>query len=180
MEKPKIRLHMRSVRRQYSQAQKADAAIRLCEQITQLPIWSRAKHIAIYYPKAEELDTQLIIRSAWENKKSIYLPVTNSASSDMHFYPYQQHSQLSSGHFGISQPEVLGQPADTLLDCMILPAIALDESGFRLGYGYGYYDRFLKTRQKQITTIGVAYACNRIEKLPHDKHDVPCDITLWA
>ena len=84
------------------------------------------------------------------------------------------------GHFGISQPEILGPTADAKLDCMILPAIALDESGFRLGYGFGYYDRFLACQQKQITTIGVAYACNRIKKLPHDEHDKPCDISIWV
>ena len=180
MQKQQIRIHMRARRRQHAQSNKAEAAIQLHRQVIQLPSWRHAKHIAIYYPKPEELDTRMIIDAAWASKKSVYLPVTRRAQKDMHFYQYKQNSHLIVGHFGISQPEILGPPADAKLDCMILPAIALDESGFRLGYGFGYYDRFLACQQKQITTIGVAYACNRIKKLPHDEHDKPCDISIWV
>ena len=180
MQKQQIRIHMRAKRRHYAQINKGEATRQLHRQIIQLPIWHHAEHIAIYYPKPEELDTRTIIDAAWASKKSIYLPVTHAARSEMSFYAYQPHSRLISGSFGIYQPETLGPPADAKLDCMILPAIALDESGFRLGYGFGYYDRFLAGQRKKITTIGVAYTCNRIKKLPHDKHDKPSDISIWA
>src|SRR3989338_3616519 len=82
--------------------------------------------------------------------------------------------------FGILEPKESYQREfnPDKLDIVIVPGIAFDKNGHRIGYGYGYYDRFLKTIRKETLKIGLAYDFQLIEKIPEERHDVPVDIIL--
>ena len=96
----------------------------------------------------------------------------------MEFYQVVSIKQLESGYKGIKEPVVnerylyrFERSEDTLV---IVPGVAFDANGYRVGYGKGFYDRFLKDK-RQMTVIGLCFSGQLVEEIPHDEHDIKMD-----
>lgn len=128
-----------------------------------------AKTIGAYYAFGSEVKTDLIIEQARSLGKKIALP---SVEGDgLTFYELSSGKYLVKGRFGIMEPLPYGHVEK--IDLLMVPGIAFDKKGYRLGYGKGYYDKFLA--KKKMASIGLAYSFQLLESLPVDRHDEKLD-----
>ncbi len=133
-------------------------------------MFSQASTIAAYCSFGSEVETGKLISTAINQGKKICLPTTNPETKAMFFSYYDGNAHnLVCNNFGLQEPTgALVDPS--LLDLIIVPGISFDFSGARLGYGAGYYDRFLKT--VNCPTIGLAFSVQIAKKLPFNSYDV--------
>ena len=128
-----------------------------------------AKVIGAYHSFGSEVKTDLIIEQALAMQKKIALP--SIEGENLAFYELSSGRYLVKGRFGIMEPLPYG-PVEKL-DMLVVPGIAFDKKGYRLGYGKGYYDKFMTKRN--IFTIGLAYSFQLLETLPSGGHDKKLD-----
>lgn len=124
-----------------------------------------------YMSFGSEISTHLIAKKALEDKKILLVPRTLGGGI-MEAVRITSFSDLKKGNFGIMEPKAEPQPWSGKIDFALVPGIAFDKSGARLGYGGGYYDRFL--RDKEIFSLGICQKELLKEKLPKDEHDILC------
>ncbi len=146
---------------------------RIAEKLLSLPEIKASKYILLYYPHKNEVNTLPIIKHLLKEKGFILLPKVQG--KDIIPILVKDLSQLKSGYAGIKEPE--GETVSPeKIDIVIVPGVAFDKKGHRLGYGKGYYDRFLsKTKAKKI---GLAYDFQIVEELPAEEHDVPLSLIV--
>ena len=128
-----------------------------------------AKVVGTYYALGSDVTTELIIKRATILGKKIALPRVEE--DKITFYEPSSTKSLIRGRFGIMEPQPYEQMND--IDILIVPGIAFDKKGNRLGYGMGFYDRLLSC--KRTFSIGLAYSFQLLENLPHDKYDKRLD-----
>ncbi len=156
------------------------------------PAWSeRAAHqflgfvphtpqsvIALYFPFKKEIDTSPLVEMLWARNIMCALPVTDG-DQPMRFARWGQHTKLREGEFKIPVPV---EPEFLTPDILIIPLLAFDQTGMRLGYGKGHYDRAitsLRTTNPQIITVGYAYAQQScLFALPSEPHDQRMDFVV--
>ncbi|MFQ5572835.1 MAG: 5-formyltetrahydrofolate cyclo-ligase [Nitrosopumilaceae archaeon] len=129
-----------------------------------------AKSIGIYYPIGSEVPTQDIMQDAISNGKEIFLPKV--IGEDLEFRKIKSFDDLEKGNFDIMEPKD-DCPASDKFDVMLVPTVGISRDGFRLGYGYGYYDRFLSKRN--VVTIALTYAKQVVKSVPSSEEDVRID-----
>ena len=133
--------------------------------------------IALYYPSNFELNVLKVLDLKYFAEQTILLPVAEKNNS-MKFYPWKKNYVLTVNEFGMLEPI---KSKSKIPDVIIVPLLAFDKDKFRLGYGKGYYDRYLNKYIKQyknIMTVGVAFSFQRLNKLPINKNDVKLDFIL--
>lgn len=144
----------------------------LCENtFLESEFYTNSEILLVYLSINSEPDTALLIKKALIDKKSVYLPKVTG--DYMNFHRVTLSTDFQAGSFGIPEPV-----NDELFKCgkavCIVPGLAFDKSGNRLGYGKGYYDKYLSDKN-DILKIGFCCRCNFVSKLPVDKHDVVMD-----
>ena len=134
----------------------------------------RATCLALYSPIHNEVETQAIRKSAWKRQQDLCLPQWDPAKAQIRFYSVRPDSQLHNTHWGTQEPIPDRQNERALqdLDLIVVPGVVFDRDGYRLGYGYGGYDRILASYTG--LTIGLAYTIQVVDTLPHEPHDIPC------
>ncbi len=127
------------------------------------------KNIGLYYPIGSEVCTIEIIQNLKKKKYTISLPVLEK-NSRMSFYEWSPKSPLKINHFGIPEPIKIKKITPSAL---VIPIVAFDDKLNRLGYGGGFYDRFITKLEKteEILKIGLALSCQKINKVPTNRFD---------
>ncbi len=167
MNKTELRKHVKELKKTLSPETKDKEAHIVFETIEQLPCFARAGNILFYYSMPDELPTHLYVEK-WTKTKHIFLPKVNGDVLDI--LPFKSNELSSNGVYQIMEP-VGTQPVDpTIIDLVIVPAVALDSCCNRLGRGRGYYDRLLP-QCTNAYTLGVALDCQYFEHLPVEQHD---------
>tara|TARA_X000000950_G_scaffold71812_1_gene89094 strand:- start:149 stop:700 length:552 start_codon:yes stop_codon:yes gene_type:complete len=134
-------------------------------------------NIALYYPSNFEVNIVKILENNFMNKKDILLPVIEE-NNQMNFFPWKRKHILLVNKFGILEPF---KTKIKIPNIIVVPVLAFDRNKYRLGYGKGFYDRYLNkylTKFKNIITVGVAFSFQKHHKLPIDKHDVKLDYII--
>ena len=150
---------------------------RIQEKFIALKEFGRSKVLASYYPFGSEVRTFTITQKAFENNKVIGLPKISRRLMD--FYQIMPDTNFYTNKFGIKEPVTsLSRRVSEDLDLVIMPGLAFDTRGYRIGYGYGYYDRFLADKRKSIICVGLAYDSQVVKQIPHQNHDRKLDILL--
>ena len=137
-----------------------------------------------YASAALEVSTDKIIDKALENKKIVACPVSNAEDNTMSFISIKSRGELSPGEYNIleppkTNPDWLSCPElenKRALAICLVPCLAYDAYGYRIGYGKGYYDRFLSSFEG--TKIGLCYSGFKSGKLPRGKYDVKLDVII--
>ena len=133
--------------------------------------------IALYYPSNFELNVLKVLELKYFSDQMILLPVTEENNS-MNFYQWKKNEVLTVNKFGMLEPV---KTVAKIPDLIMVPLLAFDKDKFRLGYGKGYYDRYLNKYIKQyndIMTVGVAFSFQKHNKLPINKNDVKLNYIL--
>lgn len=142
----------------------------------------RIRTLAGYAAADGEVDLTLIFQDLWRMNREVALPVINRLSGRLDFYRHTADKPLVRGRFDILVPNLHAQHLPMLrIDLMLVPLVAVDSRGTRLGMGGGYYDRTLVSLPHQLRPrlIGVAHACQVSEDvLPHDAWDIRLDAVV--
>lgn len=174
MDKVALRKQLRKLyRTELTDEMRQRGSSSVVEQLLQHPLWESSRHVALYMALPDEPALDVLIRQAGERK--IYLPRVLSDEA-MSFFRLDWESQLErSGSFGIWEPQAdeALEVSPRELDLIVIPALAYDARGYRLGRGKGYYDRYLKDCPAR--RLGVTYALEAIESLPVDPWDLPVE-----
>ncbi|MEH7010062.1 5-formyltetrahydrofolate cyclo-ligase [Neobacillus niacini] len=135
--------------------------------------WINAKVIGITISKEPEVDTYQIIRRAWESGKAVVAPKCHPKEKILSFHKITQFSQLESVFYGLLEPikEQTTEVNPEDIDLLIVPGLVYTREGYRLGFGGGYYDRYLPNFDGK--TISLAFHFQVIPQFPIEKHDIP-------
>lgn len=145
-------------------------------QLFNLTEYKDAKYILLYADYHNEVATNKIFEDARQRGKKIYFPKV--FGQEMEFYSVDSLEELRFGYKGIREPQenpikrFFYKKQDTTI--MIVPGVAFDMKGYRVGYGKGYYDKYL-FEKKMISTFALAYAFQILEHVPSDAHDIKMD-----
>lgn len=169
--KEKLRIKYRKIRKEINNKDEKDKLI--CDNFLNSDIYKKAQVILAYYPLSEEINIIPIINDALINQKQVALPITINKIGDMEFYFIESIGNLVKGNFGIMEP--IKNNKKRVIDfndaICIVPGIIFDKRGYRIGYGKGYYDKFL--RNNNITSVGLCYQEILQDNIPSDSYDVP-------
>lgn len=162
--------------------ERASASEAVCVKVMQSTAYCKAKNILCFYPYGSELDTTLLMKQALSDGKQLYLPKV--VGDDMVFFQVHDLSDVMKGYKGILEPmgdtdifEGIKAP-ETL---MIMPGVCFDKTGCRIGYGKGFYDRFLAALRQEgrrnMQTMAVLFSCQLLEEgeIPKEAHDITPD-----
>lgn len=173
MNKDDIRNRVKTRKSLLSQAEKAYAAKCVFDRLEQSAAFLLADNVLLYHSLPDELSTHDFLRK-WSGRKHFYLPRVNGVNLDI--LPYDQ-SNLAMGAFHIEEPQGDETADIRCIELIIVPAVAYDRRGNRVGRGKGYYDRLLS--DTTATKIGVGYDFQLIEEdIPAEQHDVAVDIVI--
>ncbi|MCM1025177.1 MAG: 5-formyltetrahydrofolate cyclo-ligase [Roseburia sp.] len=175
-----IRKEMLLRRGALTEAERRKAAILLAERILGHQWFYRSDTLLGFAGCGGEIDTEEILREALRQGKRVYLPkvLTGGEAGCMEFYRIQSLAELQSGYRGIPEPSGEGEPyaynsGDMERVLMLMPGVAFDSYRNRLGYGGGFYDRYLAGKERlRLRTIGVGFRCQMVELLPSEEQDV--------
>jgi 5-formyltetrahydrofolate cyclo-ligase len=140
------------------------------KKIKKIFAFKNAQKIGAYYPVGSEIFTQDIIQELLSQGKQVFLPKV--IGEEMEFRKITSFSSLEQGSFDIMEPKD-DCPVDNNLDVILVPTVGISPIGVRLGYGHGFYDRFLA--ENKITTISLTLEKQIIRNIPKSEHDVLID-----
>lgn len=137
--------------------------------------WKKAQSIGITVSRKFELDTAFIITKAWDEGKKVVVPKCYSADKQMDFREIRSYGELENVYMDLFEPKMDATELITSdqIDLIIVPGLVFDKRGYRIGYGGGYYDRYLQTYQG--SKISLAYSFQTTDTLPHEEFDIPVD-----
>jgi len=146
----------------------------IAKQFWQLPAIQKAQSILFYASMPGEVDTLLMIEKAILKGKRVALPIVEKNKGKLIPTLISSMEDVHRGTYGIAEPLLSPDKELSLkdLDAVVVPGLAFDKYHNRLGRGAGYYDRFLSTLPKTVTTVGLAFDFQLTESLPTEAHDV--------
>lgn len=178
MSKNELRQRALKSRRLLSREEVSSLSELVKSRLLELPEFSRAKTIATYIAKSDEVQTSGIVEDALAGGRRIVVPRSDPASTSLVFSEIRSLAELSPGQYGILEPPSAGSPFPLdRCDLVLVPLVAWDESGHRLGYGKGYFDRALGARRPPVS-IGLAFESQRRGDIPQSPTDVALDIIV--
>jgi 5-formyltetrahydrofolate cyclo-ligase len=140
--------------------------------------YRHARAVATYVSKEDEVQTRGLIGRMLKEGKKVVVPLVDSPSKSLRFFETRGLDDLSPGRFGILEPRRRSAPVQ-LGDCdvVLVPLVAWDEEGHRIGYGKGFFDRALAARGHTFS-IGLALESQLVPKIPADRSDVRLDMIV--
>lgn len=140
-----------------------------------IPVLGERDPVLVYASKCPEVDTLPLIRWLLENGRTVVVPIIQRKDCSLRLSYLRDPSVLVPSTFQVPEPIGHEMPADpSEIQVVIVPMLAFDAAGNRLGYGAGYYDRFL-ARYPNLLTIGLAFSCQEITSLPAEENDICMD-----
>jgi 5-formyltetrahydrofolate cyclo-ligase len=178
MLKEELRRQMRLQKQQYSQQQLEDLSLPVISRLK--PKLAEAQVVLAYYSLPDEVDTHQLVDDLIADGKTVLLP-TVIGEGEMEWHVYTLESGMKKGPFGIgeSEGEIYSEfnketSSSHKRIIVLVPGVAFDAVGRRLGRGRGYYDRFLAAHP-YIYKIGVCFDFQKVPEVPADEHDIPVD-----
>jgi len=166
-------------RDQLSKAQHTSWDTQLTKSFLKHELVQPAKRISCYVGYASEMNTLPLINSLLQRNKKVCVPRIISKKAGMEMVDITSVNDLQEGKYGIQAPAAhLPAIQDTSIDIIIVPGLVFDQHGYRIGYGGGFYDRFLSNHPNSHT-IALAYPFQQATDLPHDWYDIPVKEVLY-
>lgn len=175
-DKGDIRIRILRARNAMTREEIGSGSAAIVKRLTELDQIRRASTVMAYLGFGSEALIDDLILWGWKTGKRIAVPLCRPASRELVVCRVDGFDELECGHYGIREPRgdlVRPVPQDEI-DAVVVPAVAFDRKGHRLGYGGGYYDRFLPGTPRAMR-IGAAFTGQIVAEIPADPHDVPMD-----
>ena len=178
--KERLRKRLLAVRMGLDRGQVEVSGQAILERVLSLEAYRRAKLVHTYVSSKEnEVDTRALICTCLNQGKRVAVPVVMPGTKTLAHALIDGLDQLVVGPWGLAQPDPAAAtwlPAEARIDLVVVPGLAFDRRGHRIGWGGGYYDRFLA--QVQTVKIGLCYDELVLDCIPGEPHDVPVDLVV--
>ncbi len=175
-EKNLIRKQMKQLRADMTRTERFEKSMQIFEQLITVPEFKRADRIYTYVSMDNEIDTIMFIDYSLSLEKRVFVP--RVSGKDMEFYEISDISELNPGYMGIYEPDINGKEPDySRTGFMCMPGLAFDKSYNRIGYGGGFYDRYLSVENK-LYKAALAYEAQLFESIPAQDGDVRPDMIV--
>lgn len=153
----------------------------ITNKLLDLQIYKNSSFIMSYIAFRKEVRTKKFIKHSISNGKRVGVPITVHKTKELIVSELKDFdNELVIGYYNILTPksQYIRRVSPSIVDLVIVPGAVFDKDGYRIGYGGGYYDRFLKKLNKDAVTIGFAYDFQLVDSLPRSKYDIPVDYIL--
>ena len=178
MNKKEMRAIIRAKKRAMTESQIVSASARLGEQFRACELYKNAKTIYGYLPYNQEVRTVPMLEQAIRDGKAVAVP--KCYGEEMRFlYINDFVNEVAPGYANIPEPIADEPVADDKTALVLMPGLAFDPQGHRIGYGGGFYDRFLSA-EPDHPTLALCYGFQMVEHLQTEEFDIPVDMVLWA
>lgn len=177
MDKTALRRQIREQKRAMTQEQIVSASCDLGEQFAACQLYQQAKTIYGYLPYNQEVRTVPMLERALREGKRVAVPKVYG--EEMKFIYLTDLSQVDTGYAGIPEPVADEPVADDPAALVLMPGLAFDPQGHRIGYGGGFYDKFLAAEPNH-PTVALCYGFQMLDVLETQDHDIPVDLVLWS
>ncbi|MCA0986040.1 5-formyltetrahydrofolate cyclo-ligase [Guptibacillus algicola] len=171
--KHKWRTEMKDRLKELSEDEKSKYDHQLLEQLFTYEPYKSANTIGLTIAMKNEVDTRKIIEHAWSVGKKVAVPKCHPEDKTMTFRYLTSWNELETVYFGLQEPkpEVTEECSPEEIQLLIVPGLLFDERGYRIGFGGGYYDRFLQHYHN--STVSLAYDIQLVKELPVEPFDLP-------
>lgn len=174
--KPRLRATLLETRQNLPPGQILEDSARIRDRLLGLDRFRNARSVMLYLPARGEVDTWPLLDHFWKLGCEVLLPrCREKAPGHMDVHAVLSREQLAPGHFGLTEPRpdmatLVNSPEP---DAILVPALGYDRRGYRIGFGGGYYDRFLAALPELPVLIGPAFSFQLLEWVPADPWDIP-------
>lgn len=175
--KKELRARIREQKRAMTEAEINEKSRILAEKFYSCPQYQNARTIYGYLPYNQEVRTVPMLRRALADGKAVAVPKV--FGDEMKFILLSDLSQVAKGYAGIPEPIADGPEAADPHALVLMPGLAFDPAGHRIGYGGGFYDKFL-AREPEHPTVALCYDFQVLPRLETEAFDIPVDLVLWA
>ncbi len=174
MDKKALRAEIKVLKKQHTKEQLLEQSEKILAKLEQHPDFVKAERVMLYSALPDEVQTQVFLEK-WHLKKQIILPTV--VGDDIIPVAYEKDTDFAVGDFNILEPQ--NEPYKGDFDLIIVPGVAFDRNGNRLGRGRGYYDRFL-CQHLDVKRIGICFDFQLVDEIPTEPFDIRMDevITL--
>ncbi len=179
--KERLRKEYLSLRNDMSEESVVEKSSIITEKLISSHLYKNARAIMTYIDFRKEVITRDIIKDAFLKGKRVIIPITDKTSKNLILSELKDFdSELCVGTYGVLEPkkDCIRKVELSVPDIILVPAAVFDERGYRIGYGGGYYDRFLSQEGIGATTIGLAYDFQVVREIPHEAFDVRMDLVI--
>ena len=177
MNKTELRRHIRSLKRAMTEDEIVAKSAKLTELFLQTEAYRSAKTIYGYLPYNQEVRTIAILKQALADGKRVAVP--KCYDDEMRFIYLEDLTQVAPGYSRIPEPIADGPVAHDPSALVLMPGLAFTRQGHRIGYGGGFYDKYLSAEPGH-PTVALCYDFQLQEQLPTEEFDIPVDLVLWA
>ncbi|OCS88589.1 5-formyltetrahydrofolate cyclo-ligase [Caryophanon tenue] len=173
MDKKQLRNETLHTLRMMNQQQYIERSHQLTTQLLQMPAIQEASVIAVTISAFPEVALQPFIEALWQQQKTVVAPKCDAKTRQMDFYQFTSFDELEQVYLHLYEPKRIqtNYVSPRQLDVMIVPGVVFSTDGYRIGFGGGYYDRYLPTTT--ATRISVAFEEQIRSAIPHEAHDCP-------
>ena len=179
--KTALRKQYKQIRNQLTLAQVQNNSEKIATQLFETAFWKNSTVVMLYLSFQSEVMTDMIYQRGWQEGKTMLMPICSTQDGIMIMSKVTSFAQLEQNRYGIRElPETLQQiVAPETIDLCLIPGIVFDNYGNRLGFGAGYYDRYLAKISPQVPRIALAHSCQIYDGiLPTDQYDLPMHYML--
>ena len=177
MDKQTLRQQIREQKRAMTVQQIELASEKLGELFVQSPLYRQANTIYGYLPYNQEVRTVSMLERAIRDGKRVAVPKVYG--QEMKFIYLEDFNRVEKGYAGIPEPVEDGPVANDTTALVLMPGLAFDPRGHRIGYGGGFYDKFLAAEPNH-PTLALCYGFQMLPQIPVEEYDVPVDCVLWV
>ena len=177
MDKKELRSQIRQQKRAMTEEAIVEASARLGELFLACPEYKAAKTIYGYLPYNQEVRTVPMLEQAMKDGKRVAVP--KCYGEEMRFIYMDDLSKVEKGYANIPEPIADDPVADDPTALVLMPGLAFTQDGKRMGYGGGFYDKFLAAEPGH-PTVALCYAFQMVDYIPTEDYDIPVDRVLWA
>ena len=177
MDKKELRRTIRERKRAMTEEEIVSRSEKLGHLFAQSEAYKAAKTIYGYLPYNQEVRTVPMLEQALKDGKRVAVPKVYG--EEMKFLYLDDLTKVEKGYAGIPEPIADGPVADDETALVLMPGLAFDPAGHRIGYGGGFYDKFLAAEPNH-PTLALCYEFQMLPKLDTEEHDIPVDTIVWA
>ncbi|MBQ9362231.1 MAG: 5-formyltetrahydrofolate cyclo-ligase [Bacteroidaceae bacterium] len=178
MDKKKLRKRIAEQKSRHTQEERDKLSREVCNRVLASPQWADAETILLYHALSDEVNTDALIEQALREGKNVLLPVV--VADDLELRTYTSRESMKVGAYGILEPTgpVFPPSEYRQIQLVIVPGMAFDSAGHRLGRGKGYYDRLLPRLTKAFK-MGICWNFQFLGQIPAEIHDVKMDEIIY-